>query len=158
VKLWIIYKEGLGFSKLIAENLQDRFEDYIDVLVGNAEKIDPAFLVEEKLDYLIIGDNSSESIPSLEIQNWLSKFGELLKKNNFIIKVISIFYVTSADVLVEPPWIELLQDNVSTELVYPPILCLKFNTVGLVLEDGAFDKVKDYANDFIEFLIKSEII
>ena len=46
MKLWIIYKEGIGFSKLIAEMLQDRLEDYIDVSVGNAKQIDPAFLVE----------------------------------------------------------------------------------------------------------------
>ena len=74
MKLWIIYKEGIGFSKLIAEMLQDRLEDYIDVSVGNAKQIDPAFLVEERLDYLIIGDIVSEGIPSLEIQNWLLKF------------------------------------------------------------------------------------
>jgi hypothetical protein len=53
VKLWIIYKDGIGFSKIIAEMLQDRLEDYIDVSVGNAKKIDPTFLVEEKFDYLI---------------------------------------------------------------------------------------------------------
>jgi len=56
IKLWIIYKEGIGFSRIIAEMIQDRFEDYIDVSVGNANMIDPAFLVEEKFDCLIIGD------------------------------------------------------------------------------------------------------
>lgn len=130
-------------------------EDYIDVSVGNAKKIDPAFLVEEKLDYLIIGDNISDVIPSLEIQNWLLKFWEISKKRNLIMKAISGFYVTLADVLVEPSWIEFLQDNVNAEIIYPPILHLKFNIAELVLEDGALELVKDYTNDFIDFFINN---
>ena len=69
MKLWIIYKEGLLISKNIAELIQDRLEDYIDVSVGNANKIDPEFLLEERLEYLIIGDIISDAIPSSEIQN-----------------------------------------------------------------------------------------
>ncbi len=84
IKLWIIYKNGIGFSKIIAEMLQERLEDYIDVDVGNAKKIDPTFLVEEKLDCLIIGDIISKEIPSLEIQNWLLKYGEI-SNNNFLL-------------------------------------------------------------------------
>ena len=135
--------------------LQDRLEDYIDVSVGNAKKIDPAFLVEEKLDYLIIGDTVSDVIPSLEIQNWLLKYGEISNKSNLIIKAISGFYVTLADVLVEPSWIEFLQSNVNAEICYPPILHLKFNKAELVLENGALELVKDYTNDFIDFLINN---
>ena len=54
---------------MIAEMLQDRLEDYLDVSVGNAKKIDPSFLVEERVDYLIIGDVVSETTQNLEIQN-----------------------------------------------------------------------------------------
>ncbi len=135
--------------------LQDRLDNYIDVSVGNAKKIDPTFLVEEKLDYLIIGDNLSEVIPSLEIQNWMLKYGKISKKSNLIIKAISGFYVTLADILVEPSWMEFLQGNVNAEIIYPPILHLKFNKAELVLEDGALELVKDYANDFIDFLINN---
>ncbi|MEJ2252349.1 MAG: hypothetical protein P8Y97_22150, partial [Candidatus Lokiarchaeota archaeon] len=71
LKVWIIYKDGIGFLKIIAEMLQDRFDEYIDVSVGNAIKINPSFLVEESLHYLIIGDLINNEIPSLEIQNWL---------------------------------------------------------------------------------------
>ena len=156
MKLWIIYKKGIGFSKIIAEMLQDRLEDYIDVSVGNAKKIDPAFLVEEKLNYLIIGDNISDAIPSLEIQNWLLKYREISKGNNLIIKAISSYYITLADIQVEPSWIEFLQDNVNAETIYPPILHLKFNIAELVLEDGVLELVKDYTNDFIEYLINNE--
>ena len=155
MKLWIIYKEGIGFSKIIAEMLQDRLEDYIDVSVGNAKKIDPAFLVEEKLDYLIIGDTVSDVIPSLEIQNWLLKYVEISKKSNLIIKTISGFYVALADIQVEPSWIEFLQGNVNAEIIYPPILHLKFNIAELVLEDGVLELIKDYTNDFIDFLINN---
>jgi len=156
MKLWIIYKNGIGFSKILAEMLQDRLEEYIDVDVGNANKIDPAFLVEEKIDYLIIGDNISKAIPSLEIQNWLQKYSEISKKSNLIIKAISSYYITLADILVEPSWLEFLQDNVNAEILYPPILCLKCNSAELVLEDGAIELIKDYTKEFIEFLVNDK--
>ncbi len=155
MKLWIIYKNGIGFSKIIAEMLQDRLEDYIDVSVGNAKKIDPSFLVEEKFDYLIIGDIISEIIPSLEIQNWLLKYREI-SNNNLIIKAISGFYIALADIKIEPFWVEFLQDNINAEIIYPPILRLKLNRAGLALENGALEIVKDYSNDFIEFFIENK--
>ncbi len=136
--------------------LQDRLEDYIDVSVGNAKKIDPTFLVEEKLDYLIIGDTVNDVIPSLEIQNWLLKYREISKKSNLIIKTLSGFYVTLADIQVEPSWIEFLQGNVNAEIIYPPMLHLKFNIAELVLEDGALELVKDYTNDYIEFFLRNK--
>ena len=153
IKLWIIYKNGIGFSKTVAEMLQDRLEDYIDVDVGKASKIDPAFLVEEKVDFLIIGDIISEVIPSLEIQNWLLKFWEISKNRNIIVKVISGFYIALADIKIEPFWVEFLQENKNTEIIYPPILRLKLIQAEMALENGALEMVKDYSNDFIEFFI-----
>ncbi len=138
--------------------LQDRLEDYIDVSVGNAKMIDPTFLVEEKLDYLIIGDTVNDVIPSLEIQNWLLKYREISKKSNLIIKAISCFYVATAVIKIEPFWIEFLQGNVNAEIIYPPILHLKFNKAELILEDGALELVKDYTNDYIEFFLRNKLI
>ena len=128
----------------------------MDVDVGNAKKIDPAFLVEEKLDYLIIGDNISKAIPSLEIQNWLLEYRELSKKNNLVAKTVSGFYVTQPDISVETSWSKFLQDNVNAEELFPPILNLKFNISELVLENEALELVKDYSKEFIEFLINDK--
>ena len=36
--------------------------------------------------------------------------------------------------------------------MYPPILRLKLNRAEMTLEDGALEFVKDYSNDFFEFL------
>ena len=156
MKLWIIYKEGIGFSKIVAEMLQDRLEEYIDVSVGNASKINPSFLVEERLDYLIIGDIIGEVFPSLEIQNWLFKYEEISKKKNFIIKTISGFYIAIADIKIEPLWVEFLQDKVKAEIIYPPILHLKLNIAEFALENGALELIKDYSNNLIEFFIENK--
>ena len=156
MKLWIIYKEGIGFSRLIAEMLHDRLEDYIDVSVGNAKKIDPAFLVEEELDYLIMGDIISEVIPSLEIQNWLLKYGEISNKNNLNIKAVSGFYVALTKIKVEPFWVEFLQETTKAEIVYPPILRLKLDSPDLSLENRTPELIKEYSNDFIEFFINNK--
>ena len=40
-----------------------------------------------------------------------------------------------------------------TGIIYPPILHLKLNRAELTLENGAYDIIKDYSNDFIEFFI-----
>lgn len=156
MKLWIIYKEGIGFSKMIAEMLQDRLEDYIDVSVGNAKKIDPTFLVEERLDYLIIGDVAGELIPSIEIQNWLFKYKEISKNKNLTIKVISGFYVALTDISGQPLWVEFLQDNIKADIIYPPILLLTLNKTELSLENGTLELIKDYCNDLIDFFINNE--
>jgi hypothetical protein len=156
MKLWIIYKEGILISKIIAEMLQDILEDYIDVSVGNAKKIDPSFLLEEKLDYLIIGDILSETIPSVEIQNWLLKYWKISKKKEINLKGVSGFYIILSDISVEPFWVEYLNDNVKTEVIFSPILRLKLKSAELAVENGALEIVKDYSNDFIEFLLNNK--
>ena len=150
MNLWIIYKEGMVISKVIAEMLQDRLEDYIDVSVGNAKKIDPTFLVEEKLDYLIIGDVISETIPSVEIQNWVQKYGEVSKNHNLCLKALSGFYIVLSNTKTEKAWLEFLQGNINAEIILPPVLCLKLNRAELPLEIEALKIVKNYSKDFID--------
>ena len=111
-------------------------EDYIDVSVGTAKKIDPSFLLEEKLDYLIIGDIISETIPSMEIQNWVQKYFEISKINNHSLKMLSGFYIAPSDVKMEPFWIDSLQEHTNAEMIYPPILSLKLNKAELALVTG----------------------
>lgn len=154
MKLWIIYKNGIGFSKIIAEMIQDHLEDYIDVYVGTAKKIDPAFLVEEKLDFLMIGDTIiNKEIPSIEIQNWLFRYWETLKKKKFSLKATSGFYITLTNIKVEPFWVEFLHDKVKAKLIYPPILRLKLNEGDLALENGALELIKQYSKHFIELIL-----
>ena len=153
MNLWIIYKGGNIISKLIAEVIQDYLEDYINVSVGNAYKIDPSLLLEEKLDYLIIGDFISETIPSVEVKNWVLKFGEISKKNNQVVKVLSTFYITMTDIKNDKLWGEFLKENINTDIIHPPILQLKLNSAELAQEIGMFKIVKDYSNDIIAYII-----
>jgi hypothetical protein len=138
---------------MIAEMLEDRLEEYIDVDVGNAKQVDPAFIVEEKFDCLIIGDVINDVIPSLEIQDWLLKYREISNDCNLKIKAVSGYYISLSDIKIKPLWIESLQENINTEIMFPPILSLKLKRADLTLEDGALETVKDYSNDFIEFLL-----
>lgn len=154
IKLWIIYKDGIVISKFIAEMLQDRLENYMDVSVGTASKISPLFLLEEKLDYLIIGDTISETIPSVEIQNWVLKYGEISENNNLSLKVLSGFYIAFTDIENDKLWGEFLQGNINAEIIYPPILYLRLNGLEIAQEIDVFEIVKVYSNDFIEFIIK----
>jgi hypothetical protein len=138
---------------MIAEMLQDRLEDYIDVSVGNAKKVNPAFLIEERLDYLIIGDVVSELTPSAEIQNWLFKNKEISKNENFIFKVASGFYVEINNVSAQSLWSKFLKDNVKPSIIHPPILPLKLNNTEPSLENGSLDSIKGFINNIIDFFI-----
>jgi menaquinone-dependent protoporphyrinogen IX oxidase len=156
VKLWIIYENGISFSTIIAERLQDHLEEYIDVSVGNAKKIEPKFLIEEKLDYLIIGDNISDIRPSEEIQDWLFKYKDVSKENNFILKALSCFCIVLTDTNTKLSWVEFIQKNINSEIFFPPMLCLKLERAGYTLENSTLELVKNYSNNIIEYIIESE--
>ena len=141
---------------MIAEMIQDRLEDYIDIYVGNAKRIAPVFLVEERFDYLIIGDVISKTIPSSETQDWLLKYREIAKNNNLVVKTVSGFYVAPSDVITEPFWGDYLQENINAEMIYPPILSLKLDKARLELEKGALELVKAFSNDFIVFYLRNK--
>jgi len=153
MKLWIIYKEGIVISKIIAEMIQDRLEDYVDVSLGTASKIDPLFLADERLDYMIIGDYIRKNVPSLEIQNWVLKYAENSKLYNKELQALSGFYVSLTETENDSIWVEFLRRYVKAKLLFPPILRLKLKNSDLPLEIGALEIVKDYSNDFIEYLL-----
>jgi hypothetical protein len=114
-------------------------------------------VVEEELDFLIIGDViEEEKIPSPEIQEWFSKFSELCNKEHLIIKSISVYYVGSIKFDVNHYWINLFQKNKLSIIFFPPILQINMKKGGLKLENNVLQLVKDYSNDFIEFLIKNK--
>ncbi|MFX1346007.1 MAG: hypothetical protein ACFFAI_12930 [Promethearchaeota archaeon] len=69
-------------------------------------------------------------------------------------KAISSFYVAKTNMKVEPFWMEFLQTNVKTEIIYPPILSLKLNRTEMVLEDETLNLIKDYSNNFINYFFE----
>ena len=132
MKLWIIYKEGFLISKVIAEILQDRLENYIDVSVGKAGMINPSFIVEEELNYLIIGDIISKTLPSKVIQNWVIKYRES-NIINLSLKALSGFLITQNEIE-DTLWAEFIQSNIQSKTFNPPILHLKLDRSHLVSE------------------------
>lgn len=122
--------------------------------VGNINKIEASFLVEEEVDFLIIGDIiDSEEVPSPELQDWLVNFLELCNQNKLVLKSISNYCVTSTEIDAKNPWINFFRKNFFSLPVFPPILQLKLKSGGLALEKNVIKSVKDYSNEFIEFLI-----
>ncbi|MFW9999733.1 MAG: hypothetical protein ACFE9Q_10845 [Candidatus Hodarchaeota archaeon] len=115
-------------------------------------------MVEEKLDYLIIGDViEEEKIPSPEIHAFLVKFSEHCKRNQLIIKSISFYCITSTDVDIKYLWMNFFRENNFSLSIFPPFLQLKLEKGGLTLEKNALKLVKDYSNDFIEYFINNKI-
>ena len=154
MKLWIIYKGGSVFLKVIAESLQDRLESFVNVSVGVASKIDPSFVVEEELNYLIIGDIIEETIPSLEIQNWILKYGEIIEGSNRSLLALSGFLILVDKTLKDPSWSKFINENTVKETIFPPILQLELNESNLAFETCVHGLVKDYSSKIIEFITK----
>ncbi len=157
MKLWIIYYDGMIISKIIAEMIQNLLIDYIDVAVGNINKIEPSYLLEEKLDYLIIGDIISDTAPSLELQNWLLKYHEVSKNNDHAVNILSGFYISLTDINNNDLWIKFLQENVSYENIFTPMLCLQLRNADLAKINSALELVEDYSNDFLKSLLNDTI-
>jgi hypothetical protein len=155
MKLWIIYKGGLVISRVIVEMLQDRLESYIDVSVGRVSKIEPWFILEEHLDYLILGDITSNGAPSLDIQKWLSKYKEISEKLEFQISVISGFLILKSEERNNFHWMEFVSDYIMSKVVYPPILSINFKDSKFESEDHVYDVVKEYCFNIIGFITNS---
>ncbi|NHJ20915.1 MAG: hypothetical protein EAX91_08240 [Candidatus Lokiarchaeota archaeon] len=126
--------------------------------IGNVDKIDPAFLVEEELDFLIIGDDiENNNIPSPEIQGWLDRFSELCNKNKLVINSVSSYLVSSTEIHANNDWINFFRKYKFSLAFFPPVLQLKLKEGGFTLEKNAFKSVRDYSNKFIQFFLIFDI-
>jgi hypothetical protein len=155
MKLWIIYKDGILIAKIIAEMLQDRLENYIDVSVGKASKIQSSFIVKKGLDHLIVVDIISKTVPSKVIQDWVYRYKENNEKINLNLKTVSGFLITQNEIKTDTFWVEFIQSKILAKRIYPPILLLKLNKDNLVSEAVIHELVKKYSNKLIQFIINT---
>jgi hypothetical protein len=155
MKLWIIYKDGTLIAKIIAEMLQDRLENYIDVSVGKASKIESSYIVKEDLDYLIVVDSISKTEPSKMIQKWAYRYKENYEKINLQLKTLSGVLISQNEIKTDTNWVEFIQNKILAERIHPPILLLKLNKDSLVSETVIHELVKEYSNQLIKFIINT---
>jgi hypothetical protein len=142
---------------MVAEMLQDHFEDYIEVNVGKADKIEPKYIIEENVDFLILGDVLCEKSPVSELQNWILKYINFLNLQEKRLIRISGFYITPSDLAIKPAWIDIVRDQMGIELIHPPVLNLNLNREDYKLENKASDMVNEYCNEFIEFILNLQV-
>ena len=138
---------------MVAEMLQDYFEDYIEVNVGKTDKIEPKYIIEENVDFLILGDIICEKPTILELKNWILSYINLLNLKDKKIKYISGFFVTPSDFMIKPVWIDILREYIGEKLMFPPILHLNLNREEFKLENNTSDMINEYCNEFIEFIL-----
>jgi len=86
----------------------------------------------------------------------LEKFSEICNTEQLTIKSISVYFVSSTKFDANHYWINLFQKNKLSLTLFPPIVHLEMKKGGLTLENNVLQLVKDYSNDFIEFLIKNK--
>ena len=153
IKLWIIYKKGIGFSKIISDMLQDRLEDYIDVFAGNLDKNNPSSVIEDDLDLLVICDVIYEEDMGEEMKIWISKFLELARSRAKNLKSISGFYINTTDSTNIPSWVEYLRNNLKITNIFPEIVDLKLNTTKFIVDIETTEFINKYSRIFIDYII-----
>jgi len=161
LKLWIIHGNASGYAKIVAGMLQDYLENYFEVSVGTARKIDPALVIEEEPDALIIGDNVCSTLPSEEVRNWLVNFSRLLENKKFHIKSVSIYCINTFKENKEPIWSEFFHNHINGISIHNSILSLKLNQSNYTLEREAPELIKQFSIDFTKSFLndkKSDII
>ncbi|TFG04386.1 MAG: hypothetical protein EU539_10915 [Promethearchaeota archaeon] len=115
-------------------------------------------MIEEKLDFLIIGDLIDKEIPSNEVKDWLLKYKVISNEKKIILKLVTGFYIKFTTNKVKPLLFEFIRDNVKSNILFPPILCLKLAKTDLILENESLNEFKNYLNDLIEYIIDNEIL
>jgi hypothetical protein len=138
---------------MVAEMFQDRLEDYLEVNVGKLDKIDPEYIIEENVDFLILGDIICEKSLISELKNWILNYINFLNQEEKKIKLISGFYITPSDLAIKPVWIDLIRDHIGIDLIYPPVLHLNLNREKLKLDNKASNIINEFCKEFIEFTL-----
>ena len=91
---------------------------------------------------MIIVDIISERIPSVEIYNWVLKYKEISDCNNLSLDALSGFLISVNDLEKDTRWFEIIQNNIQTEIIYPPILRFKLDKTNLASETSVHRLVK----------------
>lgn len=151
MRLWIIYVNSFGYSRMISEIFESYLEEDFIVSVGNAEIIQPSFVFDEKPDLLIFGELCREVTPDPKIQGWIEDFIELSNSSNFHIKKVAAYCIAVDDKNIENSWMDFFGKYFQKDQIYPKNLVLKINNLNGSLDKEVSLLIKKYVNDLIQF-------
>ena len=91
MKVWIVHDSQLGNGEKLAKTMGKVFEKELEVNIGLVKDIDPAKVVADSPDILIVGAAVRAFTTSVNSRNWIRKLNRNLKKANKTVKLGGTF-------------------------------------------------------------------
>ena len=91
MKVWIVHDSNLGNGEILAKTLGKTFEKDMEVNIGHVKKIDPAKVVADSPDIVVVGAAVRAFMTSFTSKRWIRKLHKELKKANKTVKIGATF-------------------------------------------------------------------
>ena len=102
MKVWIVHDSQLGNGEKLAKTLGKTFEKDMEVNIGHVKKIDPAKVVADSPDIVVVGAAVRAFMTSFASKKWIRQLHKELQKANKAIK----FGVTFLTHVMKEEWIQ----------------------------------------------------
>lgn len=91
MKVWIVHDSNLGNGEILAKTLGKTFEKDMEVSIGHVKKIDPAKVVADSPDIVVVGAAVRAFMTSFSSKKWIRKLHKELQKANKSVKIGATF-------------------------------------------------------------------
>ena len=158
MKIWIVHDSQLGNGVKLANTMGKTFEKDMEVNIGHVKEIDPAKVVADSPDIVIVGAAVRAFTTSMVSRNWIRKINKELKKANKTVKLGGTF-LTHA---MPQSWINgrgkrlnrLLAKSSNVENTYPECFYGRVVKPEGPFEEGVLEKAEKQALEIQKMLKK----
>jgi len=91
MKVWIVHDSQLGNGEKLAKTLGKTFEKDMEVNIGHVKKIDPAKVVADSPDIVVVGAAVRAFTTSIVSRNWIRRLHKELRKANKTVEIGATF-------------------------------------------------------------------
>ena len=158
MKVWIVHDSQLGNGEILAKTLGKTFEKDMEVNIGHVKKIDPAKVVADSPDIIVVGAAVRAFLTSFASKKWIRQLHKELQKADKSIKCGATFltHVMKKEMVNGRGnrLNKLLAKSPNVETVYSEYLSGKVVTTEGPFEDYVLGQVEKHAAEIHKLLKK----
>jgi menaquinone-dependent protoporphyrinogen IX oxidase len=91
MKVWIVHDSRTGNGEMLAKTMGKTFEKDMEVNIAHVKETDPAKVVADSPDIVVVGAAVRAFTTSLISRNWIRKMHKELKNTNKTVKIGATF-------------------------------------------------------------------
>ncbi|NHJ31922.1 MAG: hypothetical protein FK732_03580 [Asgard group archaeon] len=154
MKIWIVHDSQMGNGIKLAETMGKTFEKDMEVNIGHVKETDPAKVVADSPDIVVVGAAVRAFTTSIVSRNWIRKLNRELKKSNKTVKIGATFLTH----VMPESWIhgrgkrlnKLLARSSTIGKVYPECLYGRVEKPEGPFEEGVLGKAEKQAAEILK--------